>query len=928
MPTVDVLRPASIRDSGAGTAVPSGTLDSVTADDSDSTYISFDVADSGDTWNLRVDNHTPPTNHQRHRIRGRIRVSCDAGTCNERIGLGRGSNDVLEFVTVPVTSSFAEQVTDWYQSGSGFGMAELGEVHYNIGGGTPTSASGATSLLTAECYVDVDCRQWPDYSPEVRDASGTDRSGGTVSDTTQPTLYFGGVDYDGLPDLDWSVSVGSFSSSGSGEPPSSVAVTDHLSDGSYTATFTVRSTIRGSAPFEHTQTIDFDVENIVPPPSPPNLTVVEEFGGYRVSWSDPGGREWDDDYVVAEVYRDDCTGSYRIATVPDALNGSYLDLAIPQLESPASCEGDADPCDITYRVRYWGYVSSEVELPDTIPAELILGWPDTAASIPSGWARVTDLDDRYPLGASSAGTPSATGGSSTHSHTTSSHSHHTFSHTHNTSGNTGTSNSSATTARYSGASKSTTTQPHDHARPSDTGPGTSAGTSGTSSPNAGSEDNLPATRTVIWIDSDGLQTDYPVGALAWSSESVSGWTDDSDSSGRFLKGAPAAGDGGSNSGASTHTHAIDGHTHSGYSHTHSLGDTGLSNPTTPDGAQQGSDGTPKWVPRHTHPLSTGSFSTGSLNSASGGTTGSTSLEPPNRRLRVLRNTGGGIQTRIIGLYLGDSAALDPVLTLCDGGSGTPDMRTWFARDNGSSSVNSTGGSSTHSHTTPDHSHTVGSHTHTISVATSNTTSYERLISSLGNVPRDDHTHTGGDTGSTTPDIGDSGSGTTSTDSHVPPYREAHFVRVDGTVTGGSLPAPELLVSDFSSATVEAFTYGDDLDRLATATTKIAIATDRSYTLPRMVVDSTPLNGGSHTVATTEPGKDLTLSMAVEGVPEIDELESLLSEDRVYFSPLGGTPDWYAPGPWTVQAPVPGVKVIQVTMVAQSWPSTPEPEEYL
>lgn len=937
MAVVDVLRPISTRMAGSGTAVPSGTLHAVTSDNSDATYIGFVGSNSGDNWSLRVDSHTPPANHERHQVRGRVKIRCDAGACTEDIDLGRGDVDFINFSSVPVTASFVEQSTSWYQTAE-FGLSTVGALtDLNIGGGWFHNATdGATEDRTAECYVDVDCRAHPDYTAEVRDASGTDQSGGTVTDTNQPRLHFGGVGYDDLPALDWSVTVTDsggtvFSSSGSGTPPTQVTVVPGLSDGAYTATFTVRSTIRGIDPFSHVQALGFNVENVVPPPSPPIVSVVEEFGGYRINWSNPGGQAWDNDYVVAEVWREDCTGSQRIATVPDGLNGTYLDLAIPQLDPQSrqvggTCEVHADACDLTYSVRYWGYVSTFVELPSTIPADLTLAWPGSVASIPSGWTRVTALDGFYPRGTSTTGAPSATGGNTSHSHTTPGHVHSIGAHTHSVGGNTGTSNSSTTSARYNNAGISQANQPHSHARPSATG-SRAAANSGSASPDTASADNLPPTRTVIWISSDGAQAAYPTGILGWAAENVSGWVDDADSAGRFLKGAETGQGGGVNSGASTHTHTVNAHTHTGFSHNHTLNNTGLSNPVGVDAGYGVS--TPRWLPRHTHPMSVGSASTGNLTSTSGGTTGSANHEPLNRRLRVLRNTGGGTQTRIIGLYLGDVASLDPLLTLCNGANGTVDMRTWFCRDKGSDSVNSTGGSSTHNHTTPSHTHSIPSHSHTTNVLASTTGSYEApSFGDLGSSPTTGHDHSSGNTASVAPSRSSVSSGNTNSVDHTPPYREAHFVRLDGTISGGPLPVPELKVSEFSSITVPAFTYGDGLDRLSTFTEKMAVATDRSHSFPRLVVDSVPLDGGLHSVSTTLAGEDMPLSIGVLGKPEIDALENLLSADRVYYSPVGGTPGWYAPSGWTVKAPAPDVKVLQVSMVRQDWPSTPDPEEYL
>jgi len=937
MAVTDTLRPIFTRKTGGGTAVPSGTLNEVTSDNSDATYIGFPEANSGDNWNLRVASHTPPANHQRHQVRGRIRIRTDAGSALEAVDVGRGEADWIGFSTLMANDTFAEQTSDWFQN-SGYGLATVGALtDLNIGGGWMFDPSGgATELRTSECYVDVDCRERPNYSPEVRDGSGTDQSGSTVTDTSQPTLYFGSPSYDGLPARDWSVSVSGssgevFSASGSGTPPESVQVDTGLPDDSYTATFEVRSTIRGSDGFPHVQQISFDIDITVPPPSPPVLMVEEMFGGYRIDWSNPGGQPWDDDYVVAEVWRDDCEGSHRIAVVPDGLNGTYLDLAIPQLDPRYSrvngqCEVHAEECNITYRVRYHGYVSTVVELPDTIPADLILAWPGSVATIPSGWSRVTALDGVFPRGSTISGTPTGTGGSASHSHTTPGHNHSIGSHSHNVGGSTGTSNASTTSARFNGASEPQADQPHSHSRPSSTG-SRSGQNSGNRAPGTSSANNLPPYRTVIWIQSDGAQSQYPVGVLGWATESIGGWTDDADSAGRFLRGADPGSGGGSNSGSSTHTHTVNSHNHSGFSHTHSLGQTGLS---VPVGVNAGFGvSTPRWLPRHRHPMSVGSSSTGSTSSNSGGTTGSANHEPPNRRLRVLRNTGGGTQPRIIGLYLGDIANLDPLLSWCDGTNGTPDMRDLFARDRGSNSVNSTGGSTSHTHSTPGHTHSLPSHTHSTSVQTSNTSSFTApSFGDLGPSPTTGHTHSSGNTASAAPNVGNRTSGTTNSVSHIPPYRRVHFVRLDGTISGGPLPVPELRVTEFASMTVPAFIYGDGLDRLATFTEVIAVVTDRTSQFPRSLVDSIPLDGGLHTVATTLAGEDMVLTIGVDGKPAIDKLEEVLSAERVYYSPVGGTPGWFAPGSWRVIAPAPGVKVLQVVMVRQPWPTTPDPSEFL
>lgn len=940
MATTDVLRPISVRETGSGTSVPSGTLSAVTSDNSDATYIAFNNVDAGHWWSLRVGPHTPAADYQRHRVRARVRIKTDAGTANEYIDLGRGSENYIGYDSIAVTSSFQDLPGSWYQDAD-YGLATVGALtDLNIGGGYPyAAAGGSTQLRTAECYIDIDCRHEPSYAPQVQDAAGVDRSSGTVTDTNQPTLFIGGVNYDGLPANHWAVAVYNdigptleFFQEGSGTPPTSVAVTSGLVNGTYVAYFSITSLIRGADAFEGPASIPFTVANVVPPPSPPIMSVVPNSGGYLVSWADPGGQAWDNDYVVAEVWRLDCVGNQRIATVPNGINGSYLDLAIPQLDpltvqTEDGCEVQTEPCDITYSVRYWGYVSTSVELPDTIPAGMILGWPGTVGSIPSGWSRVTALDGYYPRGATGVGAPVITGGAVDHTHTTIGHTHQIAAHGHTLGGNTGTSNSSTTSARFNGASQPQADQPHSHARPNSV---VSAGAVNSSStaPGTSTVGNLPDTRTVIWINSNGAQPQYPVGILGWATESVSGWSDDASSSGRYLKGTVAAGNGGTNSGGATHTHTVNSHAHNGFNHGHSISSTGLSNPASSQEAGTGVS-TPRWLPRHTHPMSVDSVSTGNPGSVSGGGTGSAAFEPLNRRLRTLVNTGGGTQTRVIGLYLGTVAALDPLLTLCNGGSGTPDMRGWFVRDIGSDSVNSTGGTSTHTHTTPQHAHVMPGHSHGTNVDESNTGSFERPTSGdLGDSPTTTHTHSSGNTANVAPSIASNHSGTTASADHTPTYHEAHFVRLDGTISGGPLPVPELKVSDYASVTVSSFTYDDGMDRLANFDTMLTVVTDRDHAYPRLSADSVPMDGGLHSISTTISGEDLSLTIGVEGLPAIDALEELLRSDRVYYSPLGGTPGWFAPSSWSVRAPAPTVKVLSITLVRQPWPPTADPQDYL
>lgn len=943
---IDTIRPLSVRVAGAGTAVPSGTLSTVTADDNDATYINMLVANvgPGNGWSLRMGPHTPPVDHERHQIRGRIRAQTNAGTVNERFAFGEGGFDgYFGDGRLPVGPTMQEVDTGWipyfFINGGSGTVSDL-----NAGGGNLDSAvGGATALRTAEVYYDIDSRRKPTYGPQVRDAAGFDRSGSTVTDTQNPTLYIGPVDYDGLDANNWTVLVVNsvaavvFTTSGTGIPPSSIPITTALPDGDYNATFIVRSYIRSEENFVGQQSIPFAIYAIAPPPSPPLLTAVREAEGYRLTWEYPGGQTWDDDYVITEVWRDDCAGSARIAAVPDGLNGSYLDQNVPRLDgfrgpdTDGNCITHTGACDITYRVRYWGYVSTTVTLPTTVPVALVIAWPGTAASIPSGWLRVTELDGYHPRGATAAGVPSITGGVATHSHTTPSHTHEIPAHQHDITQRTSDSSSqSTTTFRTDGLPTPLANQPHTHSLPSVTGM-SPASRSGAAAPGTNTVSSDPASREVIWIRSDGSAVQYPVGALAWSTQNVTGWTASTENASRYLKGAVAAGDGGAAIGANTHTHTVNAHTHTGGSHDHPNFTSGVSGPAASTEGGGGGGGTPYWMGRHQHAGNIVADGAGLVPSESGGVTGSSSTEPPRRLLKLLRNTAGGLQTRIIGLYTGAVGSLPAGLTYCNGANGTPDMRGWFARDAGTGSVNSTGGATAHTHTVPAHRHLPPQHRHFVRLGTFEDNDFftRRTIGSQGSVPVSTHTHDDTVTAFTITPIGSSGAGTSGSASSLPVYREAHFVRLDGTVDGGVLPTPEQRTTEYAEVTVPAVDFGDELDRISSlAGQVIAVPSDRGSSLPRLVADSIPIDGGVHTVSTTAPGEDLSLDLPVEGKAAIDALETLLAEDRVYWAPIGGTPGWFAVGEWSVTAPAPDVKVVSVTLVRQPWPSVPDPVDLL
>jgi hypothetical protein len=610
-----------------------------------------------------------------------------------------------------------------------------------------------------------------------------------------------------------------------------------------------------------------------------------------------------------------------IAVISDGLTACYTDYTVPTTNGSPGC--DPVSCLVSYRVRYVGTVSEVVEQPANIPSGFIVGWPSTVGSIPSGWSRVTALDGLFPRG-SAATTSGATGGTASHQHTTPGHEHHINSHTHSVGGSTGSSNSSTTSARFNGASQQQADQPHTHTRAANTGSG-GAATSGSASPATDSANNLPAYRDVIWIQSNGSPAAFTAGTLVYSAETVAGWADDASSSGRYLRGAGTGANGGATGGSNTHSHTVASHSHTGASHSHSLGNTGLSNPLSTIEAGDGSS-QPEWLPRHTHPQTVGSSSTGSTNSSDGGVTDTVSLEPPNRRLRILANLAGGLQTRMIGLYRGDAGALPATMVRCDGSNGTPDMRDWFARERGADSLGTTGGATTHSHTTGSHSHTMSSHTHTTSVGASQTNSLERpSFGDLGDSPTVGHTHTSGNTGSTTPTTQTSASGSTDTVSHVPQYEDVHFVRLEGVSTVTGVAIPQIITSEIAEITIEAPTAFSDL--LATESGSLEICPDSSYDLPRLQQRATPLVGGIPQASTTTHGRHRRLEFPVRDA-DVTAAEALLAMEYVWYAPLTEPAAWYAPSGWNVRPAAPGIKTFSVTLVRKDPPALTPGEELL
>ena len=383
-----------------------------------------------------------------------------------------------------------------------------------------------------------------------------------------------------------------------------------------------------------------------------------------------------------------------------------------------------------------------------IPENIIVMWPGTNGSWPSGWSEVTALANRFPYGASNGADGGSNAGSDTHSnHSCGSHTHSTSAHTHSFS----TPNFTAGNIRDSQSGNATTTLGNTHSH-SGTSGSAGSGTSGGGSSSTSSGSSLPSYYSMVFIKSDGTPSGFPDDCVVfWNSTTApTGWGQHGGSVGKFIRGTSSGGNGGGTGGGS-HNHSTNSHSHGGVSHDHAAATSGNASPTVtiPSGYPHTSN------PNHTHSVDLSSGSP-SLSGAGGGTSGSTSYEPPYRSLWGLENTSGGdswLEEAIV-LWVGSYSSIPDDWVYCNGSNGTPDMRDKFIKTSGSGgSTTTTGGGNGHSHSAPGgHGHG-WSHTH--SFGTTGSSGNINLEGARGGADQnyaytpgnEAHTHGGGNSGS-------------------------------------------------------------------------------------------------------------------------------------------------------------------------------------
>ena len=354
-----------------------------------------------------------------------------------------------------------------------------------------------------------------------------------------------------------------------------------------------------------------------------------------------------------------------------------------------------------------------------VAANVICYWTGTAASIPAGWTRETLLDDVYPKGTAAGVDPGGTGGALTHSHTTVSHVH-TAAHTHTVPNSPA---ASGSTSRDSGG----THAPDAHTHNTNSATANPTADLAGATPSTDAINHEPAFFRCIAIKSDGTPVGIPVnGVTLWNTPAgaPTSWNLCDGVAGRpdmrnvFVKGAVAAGDGGGTGGAATHTHTVASHDHAtNFSHDHPAVTSAAPTQAAVGAAGSGAQAATA-TSGHTHALTIGNQAT-DLITGNTDAAGATNHEPPYTAEAFIQNNTGAADfpADIICLWRGTLASIPASWVLCDGGSGTPDLRGKFVRGAATlGGIGATGGSLTHNHTATGHTHAVASHAHTVAAA--------------------------------------------------------------------------------------------------------------------------------------------------------------------------------------------------------------------
>jgi hypothetical protein len=422
-----------------------------------------------------------------------------------------------------------------------------------------------------------------------------------------------------------------------------------------------------------------------------------------------------------------------------------------------------------------------------LPTGVIFIWTGTNASIPAGWERVTDLDDKFPKGIADGTTePNVTGGSATHSHNaTANHSHTMNDHTH-----------TFTVNGAYGGQAGTQTNSENTAGPNHTHTGgttgsRSGGDLSSVSATYSAISNNPPYKTVIFIKPTSPAGGLPNLGVGFSDDTLfannsgkyngyykcDGQNGTPDYDTKFIRGASAGADAGTTGGSSTNIHEIV-HTHTVATHTHTFA-SGTVNSILRDSDPSVTN---EFSNTHTHSGNLTSVSD-TLSAGNPSVTTSETVIPLNKKLLMIQNRSSTVYTPvgIIGMWLGTLANIPSNFELVSSMYGYYPRKTVQLGE-----IGDVTGSNTHTHTGNTHSHT-GSHdhgtttvSHTASIDRGSSTTYTYIDSLRGGpVYHDITTNTASTTYSNATTDADSAS-------NEPEYRTVAFIKYKGEKGGAFL----------------------------------------------------------------------------------------------------------------------------------------------
>lgn len=596
----------------------------------------------------------------------------------------------------------------------------------------------------------------------------------------------------------------------------------------------------------------------------------------------------------------------------------YVDAVQQVMSCPVSRE-----CSTTWRIRFLGTIDGLITASDwfgepisAIVPGIIIGWPSTEETVPFGWARKAELDSAYPKGITTSVTePGTLAGSSTHTHTTPGHSH-TTDHSHTSTGASGAGNGS-----FSGNDGVTTgvdlayPAAHTHTVPATNSASVS---SQSASPGTSAVSNQLDRVDVVWIEATSQTNEVPLGSIMYMDDvAPTGWATYTDATGRFLRGAaPGVGGGGTAAGTlASHTHTVDGHTHSGTTHGHTSANVGNTAGTLSYFAGATSA---IWASQHDHPVTVANSTTAALASNTAVSNSQSPSLPPWINTRVQQNAGGSLPVDSIALWTNSLASIPTGWKLCDGTSGTPNMLGRYPQG-ATSSIGTTGGtaSATHTHTGASHTHTTSGHSHTRTSGVSDEGS-QNLATGPPNVAgaTTAHTHSVPTTDSNSPTVGSSSVGGLDSTTSEPVHRQVAFIQFTGLppVTGTGDVVERTLEWEDGVHLIRALT--PDGPVFASVCGQLSWTVDRPFTVNQGVM-------GSRQVFSASPGgHDFRLTLSVRSEAELQAVLEVLDAALVLVSPADSAETWASP----VGAQISVVKVGRIREVTVPMVATgPEPQ---